>query len=166
MTISQLFAGMSPSLANEILDVMFNTQKELYKSTMAAVAQVTKVRPVFLERLARPERHVKMQAGLGRSDMSATAANILTTWLVKTQSPLLCDFLDALKIKHEQGVVEELPQTMDDDSLLNALEVVLTKYPHEIVSVYLHAFDIMNDTRWPSLETLLEADPRLRLGKS
>lgn len=164
MTIPQLFGSMSSGLVCEILEELFKTQKELYRSTVQAVAAATKVRPVFLERLTRPERHVKMQAGLARNDLGGTTANILTTWLVKSQTQLLCDFLDALQIKHEQGVVEELPPTMDDDSLLNALETVLAKHPHEVVSVYLHAFDVMNDTRWPNLQTLLEADPRLKLG--
>ena len=164
MTIAQLFASMSPSLASQILEELYKNQKDLYRSTMYGVAHATKVRPVFLERLTHPERHVKMQAGLGRHDLTATTANILTTWLVKTQNQLLCDFLDSLKIKHEQGVVEELPTSMDDDSLLNALETVLAKHPHENVSVYLHAFDIMNETRWPNLQALLEADPRLKLG--
>ncbi len=164
MSISQLFAAMSPSLAARILQEVFAEQKDLARSTLLAVAQATKVRPVFLERLSRAERTQKLVAGLARTDLLSTAANILTTWLVKQQTALLCDFLDSLKIKHEKGVVEDLPPSMDDDSLLNALETVLAKHPHEVVSVYLHAFSEMNEARWPNLKTLLEADPRLKLG--
>ena len=77
---------------------------------------------------------------------------------------MLVDFLDALGIEHKEGVVEDLPPTMDDAKLRAAVDALLAKYPPEAVAVYLHAFNDMNEVDWPNLKTMLESDPRLQLG--
>jgi NADPH-dependent 7-cyano-7-deazaguanine reductase QueF-like protein len=45
-----------------------------------------------------------------------------------------------------------------------AVEVLLGKYVHEVVAVYLNAFNDMNTANWPNLKTMLESDARLQLG--
>ena len=77
---------------------------------------------------------------------------------------MLCDFLDALGITHKDGVVDDLPASMEDVKLRAAVETLLTKYPPEVVAVYLNAFNDMNEVNWPNLKTTLEADKRLQLG--
>jgi hypothetical protein len=77
---------------------------------------------------------------------------------------MLVDFLNALEIKNEEGVVEDLPESVDDAKLRAAVDGLLAKYPHEAVSVYLNAFNDMNEANWPNLKTLLESDSRLQLG--
>ena len=61
-------------------------------------------------------------------------------------------------------MVEDLPAAMDDEKLKTAVEILLNKYPHEVVAVYLNAFNDMNAASWPNLKTLLENDARLQLG--
>ena len=77
---------------------------------------------------------------------------------------MLADFLDALGIPLQVGVVEELPQAMDDAKVRAAVDALLGKYPPEVVAVYLHAFSEMNNVGWPILKSMLESDPRLQLG--
>jgi hypothetical protein len=60
--------------------------------------------------------------------------------------------------------VEDLPAGVDDAKLKAAVELLLGKYPHETVAVYLNAFNDMNAAGWPNLKTLLESDSRLQLG--
>jgi hypothetical protein len=45
-----------------------------------------------------------------------------------------------------------------------AIETLVTKYPPEVVSVYLNAFNDMNEANWPNLKSMLENDARLQLG--
>lgn len=166
MSPHELFAAMPKERGIEILDHFFANDKDLYKATLAAVAQIRKVRPVFLERKPRPERNAFIAAGLGSPAVEANAANLLSAWLVKTQSALLADFLDALKIKHENGVVENLPAAVDEDSVSVALENLLAKYPHDLVAIYLHAFNHLNAPNWENLTLHVETDPRLSLKKN
>jgi len=59
-------------------------------------------------------------------------------------------------------MVEELPEQMDSEKLKKGVDVILSKYRHDIVAVYLHTFNSMNDTRWDSLDELLDSDERLQ----
>ena len=64
LTSHELLGFMSPTLANDILSFIFESDKPAYKATLAAVAEAKHVRPVFLERQPRAERHVTMLAAL------------------------------------------------------------------------------------------------------
>jgi hypothetical protein len=105
-----------------------------------------------------------MLATLARPALDMVAANLIRTWLLKKHKQMLTDFLDALGIAHQEGVVEDLPPTMDDAKVRAAVDALLAKHPPEAVAVYLNAFNEMNEVEWPSLKTMLESDPRLQLG--
>ncbi len=160
----ELFGFMSPALANEIIEFTHESDKPSYKAMMAGVAKALHVRPVFLERQPRPQRHASMAQVLAKPGMDAVAGGLLRAWLVKKYESMLVDFLNALEIKNEKGVVDDLPKTMDDVKLKTAVEALLAKYPHEAVAVYLNAFNDMNEANWPNLNALLESDKRLQLG--
>jgi hypothetical protein len=155
---------MSPKLALEILTYTFESDKPLYRATLQAVAEARKVRPVFLERQARTERHAQMLSTLARPSLELITGNLIRAWLVKKHKNMLVDFLDALGIQHNEGVVEDLPESMADDKLKPAIDALLAKYPQEAVAVYLHAFNDMNEANWPNLKSMLESDQRLQLG--
>ncbi len=160
----ELLGFMSPALANDILSFIFESDKPAYKAALAAVAEAKHVRPVFLERQPRTERHTTMLSALTKPHLDAAAAAFIRAWLVKKHKAMLVDFLNALEIKHEDGVVEDLPAAAEDAKLKAAVEILLGKYPHEVVAVYLNAFNDMNAAGWPNLKTLLESDARLQLG--
>ena len=164
LTSHELFGFMSPALANEILNFAYESDKPVYKATLNGVAQALRVRPVYLERQPRTQRHTSMTQMLSRPGLDTVASGLLREWLVKKHKQMLIDFLNALEIKNEEGVVDDLPATMDDAKLKAAIETLLNKYPHESVSVYLNAFNDMNQANWANLKALLESDTRLQLG--
>jgi hypothetical protein len=155
---------MSPALANDILSFIFETDKPAYRAMLAAVAEAKHVRPIFLERQPRAERHTAMLSALTKPNLDPAAAAFIRAWLVKKHAAMLVDFLNALEIKNENGVVEDLPGAVDDAKLKAAVELLLGKYPHETVAVYLNAFNDMNTAGWANLKALLESDSRLQLG--
>jgi len=164
LTSHELLGFMSPALAADILQFTFESDKPAYKATVAAVAQAKHVRPVFLERQPREARHVSMLSVLTKPQLDAAAGALLRAWLVKKHKAMLVDFLNALDIPNEEGVVEDLPGAVDDAKLKAAVELLVGKYPHEVVAVYLNAFNDMNTANWPNLKTMLESDSRLQLG--
>jgi hypothetical protein len=163
MTSTELFAAMSPALATEIVEYAHNTEKKLYRAALDAVAQSRKVRTVFLERQPRVQCHASVVQSLTRPPLAAAADSLLRHWLLKKHSALLIDFLDALSIKHDKGVVEELPKTVDDVALKTAVDSLLAKHPPEVVSIYLHAFNAMNAENWANLDRLIESEPSLQI---
>jgi hypothetical protein len=166
LTSHELLGFMSPKLALEILTYTFETDKTVYRATLTAVAEARRVRPVFLERQPKPQRHAAMLASLTKPGLEMITANLIRTWLLKKYKEMLSDFLDALGITHKDGVVEDLPATVEDAKLSAAIDTLLGKYPREVVAVYLHAFQEMNEVQWPNLKALLESDKRLELGES
>jgi hypothetical protein len=160
----ELLGFMSPALASDILSFVFESDKPGYRATLAAVAEAKKVRPVFLERQPRAERHASMITALSRPNMDSAAGGLIRVWLVQKHQAMLVDYLNALGIENKDGVVDGLPESVDDEKLKAAVELLLGKYSHETVAVYLNAFNDMNGANWPNLKTLLENDARLQLG--
>lgn len=155
---------MTPDLAKDILQFTYESDKPAYKATVAAVAQAKHVRPVFLERQPRDPRHASMLTVLTKPQMDGAAGALLRAWLIKKHKAMLVDYLNALNIANEEGVVEDLPPTVDDAKLKAAVDLLLGKYPHEVVAVYLNAFNDMNNANWANLKTMLETEARLQLG--
>jgi hypothetical protein len=164
LTSHELFGFMSPALANDILAFTFESDKPTYRAIINGVAEARKVRPIFLERQPRTQRHALVIATLARPNLEPVASNLIRTWLVKKERTMLVDFLNALAIPNNEGVVDDLPKTVEDEKLKSAIETLLAKYRHEAVAVYLNAFNDMNEAHWTNLKTLLEGDPRLQLG--
>ena len=164
LTSHELIGFMSPALAAEILSYAFEADKPLYRTALNAVAEARKVRPIFLERQPRQERHAAMLTVLSRPAMELIANNLIRNWLVKKQNAMLVQFLDGLAIPHKEGVVDTLPATVEDAKLQAAVESLLAKHPPETVAVYLLAFNDMNEAHWPNLKAMLETDSRLQLG--
>ena len=162
LTSHELFGFMSPGLALQILEHAHQSNKELYKAVLGAVAEARKLRPMFFERTPRAQRHADMVAMLGRPRLEISAASLIRDWLIKKQNAMLCEFLDSLGIAHKEGVVEELPPQMADEKLRAAVDVLLAKHPAEEVAVYLNAFYSMNDVRWANLDKMLQEEPRLQ----
>jgi hypothetical protein len=163
MTSSELFAAMPATLAEDILEFNHANDKQLYRAALEAVASTRKLRSVFLERQPRPERYAMMTTSLGRPALGMAADGLVRIWLLKKHTALLTDFLDALNIKHDKGVVEELPKSVEEGALRTAVETLLAKHPAEAVAVYLHAFNSMNAESWANLDALLQSEPRLAL---
>jgi hypothetical protein len=164
LTSHELFGFMSPGLADDILNFIHESDKPVYKAALNAISQARHVRPVFLERQPRSQRQAAMIATLSRPGLEATAGGLIRVWLLKKHKAMLVDFLNALEIKNEEGVVENLPDGMDDTKLKSAVEMLLAKYHPEAAAVYLNAFNDMNETSWANLRAMLESDPRLQLG--
>ena len=164
LTSHELLGFMSPALAKDILSFIFESDKPAYRAALAAVAEAKHVRPVFLERQPRDARHTAMLSALTKPNLDTAAGAFIRAWLVKKHAAMLVDFLNALEIPNENGVVEDLPAGVDEAKLKAAVEILLGKYPHKIVAVYLNAFNDMNTANWPGLKALLESDARLQLG--
>ena len=164
LTSHELLGFMSPALGLEILTFAYESDKPLYRTTLGAVAEARKLRPVFLERQPRAQRHAAMLSTLSKPSLELVTANLIRTWLLKKYKTMLVDFLDALGIAHKDGVVDELPESMEDAKLQAAVDALLAKYPPEVVAVYLNAFNEMNEVEWKNLKGMLETDKRLQLG--
>lgn len=162
LTSHELFGFMPPALAADILEHAHTNDRDLYRATLTAVANARKVRPVFLDKQPRPTRHAGMIAYLSRPGLELAAGTILRGWLLKAHKSVLADFLDGVGIAHKDGVVDDLPESVDDARLKSAVDALLARHAADVVKVYLHSFNTMNESQWKNLEALLKDDARLQ----
>lgn len=164
MKAHEIYQRISTALNEELLSSLFASDKPAYKATLTALGNQRKLRPIYLERKPRAERHTWMHNAMGQKVSDEIALNLLQFWLLSSQQPMLVDFLDALGITHDgKGAVEEMPESPDKEKLTAAIETLFEKYPQENVSVYLHTFQSMNDPVWAPLDEILSSEPRLSL---
>ena len=165
MRSHEIFQGMSPALAAQIFRWVHTEQKAVYKAAIQGLANQRNLRGVFIERKPPAERFPWMQAALARKVSDSLASHLLQAWLLGANKQMLCDFLDAMEIKHdEDGTVADLPAAPSKEKIAAAVAGLLEKYPVETVAVYLHAFrDMDSAVQWPALDEILTEEPRLKL---
>ncbi len=156
---------MSPTLGAQIFTWLQTEQKPVYKAAIQGLANQRNLRGVFIERKPPAERFPWMQAAFARKISDSLASHVLQAWLLGANKEMLCDFLDAMEIKHaEDGTVDELPPSAPKEKVDLAARRLLEKYPPETVAVYLHAFrDMDSAVQWPALDEILAEEPRLNL---
>ena len=166
MRSHEIFQRMSPALAAQIFAFLHAEQKPVYKAAIQGLANQRNLRSVFVERKPPAERFPWMQAALGRKLSDSLASHLLQAWLLGANKQMLCDFLDAMEIKHDDdGTVEDLPAAPPKERIGAAVARLLEKYPAETVAVYLHAFrDMDSAVEWPALDEVLAEEPKLKLG--
>lgn len=158
----EIFARMPAPVAAQLFGFLAENEKPLYQGTIDTLAKQRKLRPVFLERKPRAERHAWMRDVVGKKVNDSVAAHLLQIWLVRAHSKLLCDFLDGLGIAHdENGTIEQLPPAPEKAKLTAVVDGLLASHDPGVVAVYLHAFQALDDTGWPTLGELLAEDARL-----
>ena len=165
MRSHEIFQRMSPGLAAQIFSWLHAEQKPVYKAAIQGLANQRNLRSVFIERKPPAERFPWMQAALARKVSDSLASHLLQAWLLGANKQMLCDFLDAMEIKHDDdGTVDDLPAAPPKEKIGGAISALLDKYPAERVAVYLHAFrDMDSAVQWPALDEILTEEPRLKL---
>ena len=162
LTFHELIGFMSPKMANRILEDTQANNREVYRALVASMAQAQKMRPVFIGRQHKERRHKSFVQMLSRTGSEEHAGNLIRGWLFKEHKDVLTDFLGKLGIEHEEGMVDDLPESISDDALNAAVDLLIEKYDRELVAVYLTAFNASNENRWGNLDALLAEDERLQ----
>ncbi len=162
LTFHELIGFMSPKMANRILEDTQANNREVYRALVASMAQAQKMRPVFIGRQPKERRHKSFVQMLSRTGSEEHAGNLIRGWLFKEHKNVLTDFLGKLGIEHKEGMVDDLPESISDDALNAAVDLLIEKYERELVAVYLTAFNASNENRWGNLDTLLADDERLQ----
>jgi hypothetical protein len=158
-----LWPTLPPTFANDILLSVQKTNKKLYRTAVEVMAPRMGVRVPTLLETPKAQRHATWIQILGRPEMEVLSFNILSTWLIESQRPMLCAWLDALGIAHgDNGCADNFPPQPDAAVLKKGVDVLLEKFNPLIVGVYLRTFNQIDETQWPALDEILRADKRLQ----
>ena len=158
-----LWLTLPPQLANDILLSVQKANKKLYRTAVEVMAPRMGVRVPTLLEMPKVQRHATWIQILARPEMEVLSFNILSSWLIDSQRPMLCTWLDTLGIEHgDNGCADTFPPQPDAAVLKKGVDVLLGQFDPQIVGVYLRAFNQIDETRWPALDEILGTEPRLQ----
>jgi hypothetical protein len=164
MPTHPLWSQISPVLANDILLHTQKNNKKLYRTAVDIVAPNIGLRSVKIMEMPKVERHGNFTRLLAHPQLEALSFNILSTWLVDNHAPMLCAWLNALGVAHDElGCASSFPADPGKAKLTAAIDTLLKQFDATNVTIYLNAFNEIDDVHWASLAEILTSDARLKI---
>jgi hypothetical protein len=148
---SELWKALSASKKHQAADAFWreaDAQLE-HAEAIAAIAQRLKFRPKSV--VALPvDKKVRYLTAMPVSEI--VAARLLIGYHLTHQRPMMGSFLDALGVKHENGVIaEEETPSPTREKLLEAATAIGAGYPPEDVALYLSTLLWQDSETWGAL---------------
>jgi len=161
----QIYQAADPSLITDLFTWLRTDEKDLYKNTVASLAQDRKLRPVFIQKKTFPNQIAWLHKTLKLKSTDMMGEHLFQLFFMKGNEDLLVTFCDAMDIEHDgKGSVEgELPDTLDADKAKAAVDTLLEKFDTKLVTAYLYVFNLQSEGGWDSISAILESDDRLKL---
>jgi len=160
----QLYQQTDSAVIRDMFANFRDEERDIYKTTLATLAQSRKLRPVFLQKKPVPDQISWMHESLGLRPNDSVGEHLFQVWFMRFHKPMLVEFCDGMDIEHNgEGSVEgALPAQIDAGRLKSTTDALFEKYDPRIVFLYLHVFNLQTPGGWPELTALLDSDPRLQ----
>ncbi len=118
---------------------------------VALIAKQIKFRPKSIHTLPVEKRGKHLAAIAQVSDL--LAARLLIAYHLDQQRPMMSAFLDALGVKHEEGLItEESPAAPTPEKLDEAVKTLATSYPKADVARYFWTLLWQDPETWGGLQ--------------
>ena len=148
---------MAPELRQQAARAFWMDDQAIDDQVQAVllIAQQKKFRPKFVMSLDvdRKARHLATLGSLS----DAIAARVLIVYHLAEQRPMMGTFLDALGIKHEEGLIQDDEVKPDPSKVGPAVAHIAGQFPPEHVSLYLNTLLCQDPETWGALEGLPES---------
>ena len=157
---TRIWKRMSPESRLKAAEVFWadDQSTEQQVEAVAALANHMKFRTKSVIGLP-PERKAKYLATLP-TITDTIAARALVSYHLETQLPMMAEFLDALGIAHEDGLIsDETVAKPEADKLREAAATLASKYPAEDVSLYLSTLVSQDPETWEVVAELPQTSP-------
>jgi hypothetical protein len=149
---SQLWKQLSPERKTHAAEAFWRDENASMEQAeaVATIAQRLKFRPKSAYALPL-EKKVKYLVGLPAVS-ELVAARLLVVYHLEHQRPMMGAFLDALGIKHENGMIEEENvEAPPPEKLKDAAALLARTYPPSDVSLYLSTLLWQDPDTWGGL---------------
>ena len=153
-TPSQLWKQLPPDRKLQAAEAFWSDENAALEQAevIVAIAQRIKFRPKSVVALPR-EKKARHLVALGTVS-ELVAARLLVAYHLAQQRPMMGSFLDAMGIKHEQGLIEEQEEDAPPPSperLREAAASLAGQYPAEDVALYLSTLVWQDPETWGPL---------------
>jgi hypothetical protein len=156
---NEIFSRMKPEEAERFLAEVHRLAPAVATLALNAAAGAFRLRPEFLRRQPRARQAEWVRRALGRRIGAPLAEEVLATYFLEHQRPLLVELLDVLGVEHEDGLLKhEKPPCPDAGKLEAGLETFRARASDEDRDrreLLLLAFASQSAVDWPELEKRL-----------
>ena len=155
----QVFARMSPERAERVLNAILEESPAVYTQAVAAAAATMKARPQFMMKQPKDKRAKLIRQALSRVAASPIAEEILATYFLELRKELLTEWLDALGLEHEEGVLKgDAPDAPADGELQKLVDAYRKGDGDEADDreLLLEAFAAQSAIDWAAFDAMLE----------
>ena len=164
MQAHQIFQAIEEETADSVVQFIRENHRDVYKASMASLAIERKMRPVFIQKKPAASQISWIGKQLRVRGSNGIGEHLLQLWLLKAHRDLIIQFLGEMEIEHDgEGGVDDLPEKLDEGKLETAVDGLFEKFPPEVVTIYLHVFQMQTPEGWSELEDLLGKDERLTI---
>jgi hypothetical protein len=148
LTPSRLWKRMTPELRIQAARAFWLDEEATNDQIQAVmlISQQKKFRAKSVLALD-PDRKARHLASLG-SLPDAVAARVLVVYHLAEQRPMMGSFLDALGIKHENGLIQDEDVKPDPARVETAAAQLAEQFPAEHVSLYLNTLLCQDPDTW------------------
>ena len=149
---SQLWKQLAPDRKAQAVDAFWRDENAIAEQAeaIASIAQRLKFRPKSAMALPAEKKARYLLSMPNVSEL--VAARLLVVYHLEHQRPMMAAFLDALGIKHENGLIEdEEMQPPDADRLKQAAAAIAKTFPPEDVTLYLSTLLWQDPDTWGGL---------------
>ncbi len=147
---------MSPEDALAFLDEIHKQAPAVEEIALSAAAGAFRLRPVFLRRQPRKRQAGWVREALGRTAMAAVAEEVLAEYFLEYHTDVLGEWLDALGLEHEKGVLaSNAPACPNPTDLAKCVAEFRKGENPALRELLMRAFAAQSSIDWPDLEALL-----------
>jgi hypothetical protein len=152
----QVFARMSQERAFELLTKVKEKLPGVYTQAVGAACVTLKARPQFMMKQSKEKQAQFVRSALSRFAAAPIAEEVLAAYFLEVRRDLLTEWLDALGIEHENGILKnDDPQEPARDALEAAVAKFRGGEGAEDRQLLLEAFAAQSAVTWPALDALL-----------
>jgi hypothetical protein len=152
----QIFGRMEEPRAAAVLAAVLDKTPAVYTQAVAAASNAFRMRPQTLMKMARDRRAGLLRQALARVGMNPVAEEVLAAYFLEARKELLVEWLDALGLEHEAGVLkQDAPPCPDAAKLEAAVSAFRQGEGREDRELLLRAFAAQSAVDWPALDALL-----------
>lgn len=161
----EIYQQIDPALITQMLDWFRDHDRNVYKSALSSLAQIRKLRLVFVQKKPVAEQYEWAHRTLKLRQTDDIGEHLLQAWLMAAHQDLLVKFCDGVGIEHDGkgSVTGDLPETLDAGKVGAAVDSLLEDFDPKLVTLYLTVFNRQRPGGWPELDERLESDDRLTL---
>jgi hypothetical protein len=152
----QVFARMSPERAFEMLSKVQEKLPAVYTQAVGAACVTMKARPQFMMKQTKEKRAQFVRSALSRFAAATIAEEVLAAYFLEVRRDLLTEWLDALGVEHENGILKhDDPKEPSREQLDTAVAKFRSGEGAEDRQLLLEAFAAQSAVSWPALDALL-----------